>query len=52
MLSILVSYSMTCPRDFVNGMMELKRLDEFRDTNLLDHFPEFEKYYKLNLKKI
>jgi len=40
------------PRDFMNGMMELKRLDNFRNTNLLDHYPEFEKYYKLNLKKI
>jgi sulfatase maturation enzyme AslB (radical SAM superfamily) len=39
-------------KDFAKGIQELKKLDEIRNTNLLRAFPEFEAYYKLNLKTI
>ena len=32
------------------GMKKLKEQDQIRGTNLLNHFPEFEKYYNLQLK--
>jgi hypothetical protein len=38
------------PKDFMLGMKKLKEQDQIRGTNLLNHFPEFEKYYNLQLK--
>jgi len=35
------------PGQFLAGISKLKRIDEIRKTNLLDVFPEFEKWYNL-----
>ena len=35
------------PEQFLAGISKLKKIDEIRKTNLLDHFPEFEKWYNL-----
>ena len=31
-------------KEFIEGLKYLRKLDKIRNTNLLDHFPEFEKY--------